>query len=59
MRRILLAGALVMAVFTGRQETVTTVTGKVVNKCWYQYNGQYFYVYVPFQTQCPMTVEVE
>lgn len=45
------------AFWTGRQEQVTTVTGKVAWKCWYNYNGQTFTAI--FETSCPSSIEVQ
>jgi hypothetical protein len=57
MRKLLLATALALAFWTGRQEYVVTVTGRQAVNCEYQYGGQYFWR-VFFYT-CPMSVEVE
>lgn len=45
------------AVWTGKQEMVQTVTGKMVWRCEYQYAGQYFYYL--FETSCPSQVEIQ
>lgn len=45
------------AFWTGQQEQVQTVTGKVVWRCYYNYNGQTFSRL--FETSCPSSVEIE
>lgn len=45
------------AMWTGRQEMVTTVTYQQAWRCEYNYNGQVFYRI--FRTSCPSSVEVE
>lgn len=45
------------ATWTGRQEMVTTVTGKSAWKCWYTYNGQTFTAI--FESTCPPTIEIQ
>lgn len=45
-----------MAFFTGRQEMVQTVTGRMVWKCQYNYNGQLFWRL--FEGVCPASVDV-
>ena len=45
------------AFWTGRQEMVTTVTGKSAWKCWYNYNGQIFTAI--FETSCPSSIEIQ
>ena len=61
---VLLAGLLAstsafaaQAFWTGRQEMVTTVTGKSAWKCWYNYNGQIFTAI--FKTSCPSSIEIQ
>lgn len=46
-----------MAVWTGKQEMVQTVTGRMVWRCQYQYAGRYFYFL--FENSCPSQVDVE
>jgi hypothetical protein len=45
------------AYWTGKQEMVQSVTGQMVWRCEYNYNGQM--VYFLFKTSCPSSVEVE
>ena len=46
-----------IAVFTGRQEMVTTVTYQQAWKCEYNYAGQFFWRI--YQNSCPSSVEVQ
>jgi len=46
-----------LAVFTGRQEMVQTVTYKMVWRCWYNHNGTVFSQL--FEHGCPSSVNVQ
>lgn len=59
MRKLLMAGALALAFWTGRSEYVTTVTYQQGISCEYNYAGQTFWRTFAHRFSCPSSVEVE
>lgn len=48
-----------LAMFTGQQQFVQTVTGQTVIQCVYRVNSQTFTRLFPMGTSCPPSLEVQ